>query len=223
MKEPSIAFYFAIYHEWKLASRLIKQVRNFYPDTPIIAIADGTFDSEFAVLSKSYNITFIQGKRLKLLEYGGKWWERAFIAFLELTTADILIKLDPDTCIWRKFNYYPDTDWFGTIEHNMLHPFPRGGCKGLQSSAIEKIISSKLLESSQFKHKFYEYDRFGKFKYPHESIPKIALGNEDLILSEIGYRLKFSLANWTEINIQLRKAPLIKNFAATHPHPYIEK
>lgn len=223
MKETAIAFYFAIYHEWLLATRLIKQIRKFYPNVPIITIADGTFDPDFAALGREYNIIFIQGERLKLLEHGGKWWERACTTFLELTTADTLIKIDPDTCIWRKFDFFPDADWFGSIERNMLYPFPRGGCKGIRRKAIERIIESKLLESPRFKHKFYAYDRFGRFKYPHENFPEIALVNEDLVLSEVAYQLKFSIANWTEVNIQFRHCPAIKNFAATHPHPYLEK
>lgn len=219
MQKPSIAFYFAIYHEWDIGARLIRQIRFFYPTAPIIVIADGTFNSEFASLAKNYNVFFILGDRLKPLKNGGKWWERACNAFLELTKADILIKVDPDTCLWRKFKFFPNSDWFGTIQQNSTYPFPRGGCKGIQREAINRIVKSGFLKNSQFTNKIYSYDRFGKHKYIYENIPQELLINEDLILADVAYKLKFSLANWSEVNIEWRRPPFVSGFAATHPHP----
>jgi hypothetical protein len=107
-----LAFGFGIYQEWHLATRLVHLLKKHYPDATVIAIADGTHNSDFDRLCQDLGIIYKCDRRLKLPQHGGLWMLRLFQAFLDLTDADIQIKLDPDTLLWRKFAFYPDSDWF---------------------------------------------------------------------------------------------------------------
>lgn len=216
----NLAFGFGIYQEWHLATRLVHQLKKHHPTASAIAIADGTDNSRFRSLCQKVDVTYIKDRRLKLPQYGGSWTLRLFEAFLTLSDADILIKLDPDTMLWRGFSFYPDSDWFGTISPAYRHPFARGGCVGFKRHAVERIVNSEILLNPVFTKPRYSYDRYGKHKHSHECHSTERLSLQDWILADVGYYLDLSLEPWSEVDIQFRDTPDNGDlrYAATHPH-----
>lgn len=217
-----IAFVFGVYNEWSLASRLVNQIRTLYPQAPAIAICDGTFNADFAQLCDLKGISFIASDRIKLPQFGGAWSQRLFTEFLK-TDADILIKLDPDTYLWRCFTSFPDTDWFGTQANKYLYPYPRGGCVGFRRKCIERFIASNLLGHPKYKNHIFAYDRYGRWGWEHDLKQTEPISLQDWVLADVAHQLKLKLGDWSEVNIQFRQ--IVANhglrWAATHPMPLI--
>lgn len=217
-----LCFVFGIYTEWHLARRLAAQIRTFYKGAPIIALADGTNDPDFAMSCDSLGINFLCGDRLKLPQFGGEWSQRLFLEFLK-TDSSTLIKLDPDTCLWRQFSYIPNADWFGSLGSSYKYPYPRGGCVGFRRAAVEKIVASELLLAEVYKCESFSYDRYGYWRWLHENHLGEAIALQDWILADVGQKLGLRVADWDEVNIQFRQIPDNPDlkWAATHPHPTI--
>lgn len=216
----NLTFSFGIYQEWHLATRLIHQIKKHHPEATAIAIGDGTHNPHFASVCQQLGAIYKSDRRLKLPQYGGLWSLRLFELFLDTTDADILIKLDPDAQLWRKFAFYPDSDWFGTISPVYRHPFARGGCVGFKRHAVERIVRSEILLNPIFTKPRYSYDRYGKHKHSHECQQIELISLQDWILADVSYYLGLSLENWSEVNIQFRGTPQNRDlrYAATHPH-----
>lgn len=185
-------FVINIFKDGSLAERLIKQIASHCPDDTIVLIPDDG--------------------RLKLVQ-SGAWTQRYLKAGLE-SDCDVIIKLDPDTCIWKPFKT-PQADWFGTLD--IFGGFIRGGCLGMSRATAERVVQSKLLLNPDPS----SYQRYGSLRWPHEEFDPTPISLQDHVLARVMRKLGINPTNWDDILIlgNSGKIPEPGNFAITHPHP----
>lgn len=188
-----IAFVINVHRDEHLAVRLIDQITTHYPEASLTVIPDEP--------------------RLKTT-LTGEWTQRYLERGLA-TNADVVVKIDPDTCIWRRAEI-PGTDWFGTINDKA---FVRGGACGFSRSAAERLVASGLLLE---KAPFY-YARYSKFRWPHEEESDEIISCQDRIVGRAMSELKIPPSDWPGVFILGNGSgiPEPASFAITHPHPQI--
>ncbi len=150
----------------------------------------------------------------------GLWTQRYLNIFLKHTNATHLLKVDPDTCVWRSFSLPPgDYDIFGNMSNRYKYPYIKGGCIGFTRSAAKKIIDSEFLLDKEYEN--FNYQRYKNHKWPHEIESAEQFAFQDWIVGDVAHRLNLKLKEWEEIYIlgNLNIVPEIKEYAVTHPHP----
>lgn len=203
------AFVLHVYHDQALAERLVKQIRIFYPEAPLLIIGDGVEVSR----ELGQQGTVFNGLRLKH-KPSGAWTARYLRKGLDETNADVIVKIDPDTCLWRQFTL-PDADWFGTPSNS--RKFLRGGAVGISRAAAERVLHSGLLMGPSP----HCYARFDTFKWPHEECDLAPLSCQDQIMGDVMQALGIGWTNWPDVYIlgnPKREAPRGR-YALSHPHP----
>lgn len=187
-----IAFAVNVYRDEHLADRLIRQLADHYRDASHIIIPDSP--------------------RLKDKPTGQ--WTQRYLEWALATGADVIIKLDPDTCVWRRA-VLPDADWFGTISTDGT--FVRGGACGFRRETAKRLVESRLLlEEAPF-----SYARYGEYRWPHEEWSDELISCQDRIVGRAMAKLQIPPAPWPDVLI-LGNGNIIpepENFAMTHPHP----
>lgn len=206
----NIAFVTHVYRDHRLARRLVKQIETFYPAAPILVIGDGVPP----IGGTGEQVTGLSLERLKAVG-NGAWTARYLQLALDLTKADVIIKLDPDTCLWRTFTL-PDADWFGTPSQDGT--FLRGGAMGISRSATRRLLNSKLL-LSQSSH---TYGRYSDFRLPHEAVDPTPITCQDKIMGDAMRTLGIQGVAWPDVHIlgNPREEADPGDFALTHPHPF---
>jgi hypothetical protein len=102
-------------------------------------------------------VEFAPRARLMGVEQGGEPVQKMLEAFLK-TDEDILIKIDPDTNVRRRFSRMPaptDSSLYGTVqssgpEANRIFSI-QGGCIIIPRQAALLLVDSSLLESQRLK------------------------------------------------------------------------
>lgn len=221
---PNFCFVIAVYDEWNLASRLLKQLLANFPDEKVIVTTDGIHNESFKNYCKDNDVIYVWNKeRLIEQKHGGKWLERLLKNFYECSNSDYLIKLDSDCWVNRGFKSLPNLslDITGTLM-KIGHPyfFIQGGCYAVKYSAVEGILDSKLLENINYKNNpQFTYKRFqAPYLYEGEIASNLILNADDGILSHVAHKLGLSIGTWSEINSQLRgKIKDPEKYAIIHP------
>lgn len=215
-----LCFCFTVYEDWDLAKRLIKQLRMF-PSAGVLCLTDGTHNPEFAYLCKIENIRYINGNRLHPQRYGGAWLKRFFYCFLSRSSADFLIRLEPDSFVVRPFNKPPNSDVAGNI---LVTPDGRryihGGCVLFRRSAVEKILNSSLLDNPEYAtNSLFGYCRHqAPYLLPGEWPNSEVQGAHDVIFSDVVWKLGLHVSEWDEIYSRVRQAcPEPHKYAVIHP------
>lgn len=204
-----ITFVINVHRDQHLALRLVKQIRKHF-DRPALVISDGEpIIPELDELTLCYCFNRAKDRR------DGYWTQRYLQAALEFP-AETIIKLDPDTCIWRKFEP-PQADWFGTLGDSS--DYIRGGAVGMSRETAQKVVRSGLL----YKNYPYIYYRYKKHRWPHEQESDEAISNQDHIMRRVMSKLKIEPTPWPEVLIYGNSGiiPEPGNYAVTHPHPSI--
>jgi hypothetical protein len=237
MTEP-ISFYFNIYKNEIYASRLVFQIRNFYPTSEILIISDGQAnlfsmnqirDYHDRIFPNSPPFTLIKGDRLK--NVGPEFTQRNFKCVLNNTTSDLIIKLDPDSYIWRSFNYIPEGDWIGDVRFlpapylSRQFNFISGGCFGMRRNVIKEIYNSNLLLGDEYRTEESFYDRYRMNRKYGDPITNELIYRENLVLDDVANRLGVTPVQWDEVYCtqhgeQLQNPDDLK-YAVTHPVRYI--
>ncbi len=207
----SIAFVVNVYqHDQALALRLTEQIRSFYPAAPLLIVGDGvTIGRELAQQG-----TPVEMLRVKHLP-SGLWTARYLALALGQTNADVIIKMDPDTCLWRELEI-PDADWFGTPSRD--GQFLRGGAVGMKRGVIQSVLQSRLL----LKPSTHAYSRFQSFRWPHEKEDPIPISCQDRVVGDVMQTLGIAPSLWPGANIlgNPRREAIQGEHALSHPHPY---
>lgn len=206
-----IAFIVNVYsHDQALALRLLGQLRPCYPDAPILIIGDGVAVSR-ELGQQGTPIEMLRQKHLP----SGLWTHRYLALALGQTTADVFVKIDPDTCMWRKPEI-PDADWFGTPSQDGT--FLRGGAVGIRRGVIQSVLQSRLL----LKPTIHSYGRFDSFRWPHEKKDSTPISCQDRIMGDVMETLGYPPTPWPDVNIlgNPRREALAGDFALSHPHPF---
>ena len=141
-------------------SRLRKtlvSLRALYPDAQVSVVSDGDPDPEIARVCETHSAGFTLRSPLFGAEHGGEPVQQMLEAFLA-TDADVLIKIDPDTNVRRRFSRLPsrrDSSLYGTVqsagsESNRLTSI-QGGCIIIPRQAAMLLAGSSLLRSERLK------------------------------------------------------------------------
>jgi hypothetical protein len=231
---PNIEFFCPVYRDFLLVDRLSKQVQALYPNHTFVVISDGlipaTAESDrLRTNLGSRNHTLIEtSDRLKLIEFGGAWLERLYQIVLTQTTAERLVRLEGDTCLWRKFKQFPNAPIAGTINQisGNLPPFPRGGCIYFERDCLRAILDSGQLRNLDYRNNpEFGYPRYSSplFRSPQDPYePGLVLCSDRLQAHALA-QLGITPQTWPEVLIfGSKQTDLIArshDYAATHPHP----
>lgn len=215
------AFVFCFYqHDVSLAIRLTRQIRKFYRTADIIAIADGTDSPEFAAVADELKIHHLIGERLKTPDRGGAWLRRLFQAALNYSSAQRIVKIEPDTFLHRAFLHWPDAPVAGTLQPDPDVPFVRGGCVYFNRSVLPRLIEALGNPKFVKDRSSYQYKRFKHYRWPNEPEVNEWVTCCDRILWQAMLDCGVKGAGWSEICCNFRSQPpnnAEKLFAATHP------
>jgi hypothetical protein len=132
-------------------------LRKLYPESQVLVVSDGDPDPEIEQLCNRHSVEFTLRSRLYGVEHGGELVQKILEAFL-ITDADVLIKIDPDTHVRRRFSLMPartDSAIYGTVESagagsNRITSI-QGGCIVIPRQAAILLTSSSLLKSDRLK------------------------------------------------------------------------
>jgi hypothetical protein len=145
------------YHDLPRLRTTLAELRHVYPESEVMVMSDGDPDPEIAPACRHHAASFVLGERLYGIEQGGLLVRRILQAFLD-STADVLVKIDPDTTVRRRFTVMPSPlahSIYGTVQHagfgtNVI-PSVQGGCIIVPRAAAACIECSSLLESERLK------------------------------------------------------------------------
>lgn len=217
----NVCFWFGVYQEYNLAKRLITSLRSFYPKQQIICIADGSYNLNYATFCNRFEVIYLTEDRIKLQHYGGAWVERMFQSFLDRSSAEIMLRLEPDSFINYGFTTIPKTDVLGNILNTFDgRQYIHGGCIAFSRNAIKKILNSKLLKENKYKTELqFAYQRY---KFPYllcgEKNNEEWIIAEDLIWSDVIWQLGLNVTEWHEVYSRVREScPEPKKYAVIHP------
>lgn len=224
-----IGFYLTVYRDEIWAHRMVNQIKTFYPDAPILVTTDGP--AHAPSLDKMGATTTLQfERRLKLAGTGGLFSQRNLLAALivaEQAGVDVMFKVDPDSYLWRPFEYYPDAEWFGSI-WSVTKSFGTvtscsGGCWGMTTDFIRTIVNSKLLFAKELEATDLTYPRYAAraFNKPGDkgrTREMVAL--EDDAMGWVADQLGVTPVMWDEVQLR-QNGEVIQTppfqYAVTHP------
>ena len=198
-----------VYKDQNLAKFRLKELNSLYAENEIdiVVISDGVIDENFAEFCKGiHSLHYEVGDRRKLsIEFGGAWVERFMARCLELSDFDILLKIDPDTKFFRRFNYFPNEDYFGNRRKSKYaseYDHIQGGCKGFKREAVERILESGLLQDEFYKGNMkFAYNRFSQiYIRPGEEPEDSLLMVEDALIWDVVKRIGGTIGEWDEVN-----------------------
>jgi hypothetical protein len=152
-----IFWFIQTYRDVYRLRKTLARVRKLYPESQAFVVSDGDPDPEIKQASESHSVSSALRLRLFGVEHGGEVVQRMFEAFLK-TDADILVKIDPDTDLRRRFSAMPrpsDSSIYGTVqsagpESNLIRSI-QGGCIIVPRHAAILLARSALLESDRLK------------------------------------------------------------------------
>jgi hypothetical protein len=151
------------YRDLPRLRKTLASVRTFYPDSEVLVVSDGDPDPDIFQACMGHSVSFTQRPRLYGVEHGGELVQKILESFLA-TEADILVKIDPDTDIRRRFSILPsplDAAIYGTVESagsssNRMTSI-QGGCIIVPRQAAIRLAASGLLASERLKPPMLEW------------------------------------------------------------------
>jgi hypothetical protein len=85
---------------------------------------------------------YVPSQRMKVHPNQAQWWHR-FCEHGLTSGREIVIKMDPDALLHRKFETFPSEDIFGTV--TCLGPV-QGGVKGFKRNTLAKMYGGECLK-----------------------------------------------------------------------------
>jgi hypothetical protein len=155
--DARIFWFIQTYRDLPRLRRTLAGLRKAYPESQVLVVSDGNPDPEINETCESYAVGFMLRPRLFGVEQGGEPVQKMLEEFLT-TDADLLIKIDPDTHIRRRFSRLPsrgDSSLYGTpqsqgSESNRIISL-QGGCIIVPREAAIVLASSAILQSERLK------------------------------------------------------------------------
>ena len=178
----------------------LTRLRMFYLTSPLVMIADGDQNMIYSDLAFEFKARLTMGSRLKLPQCGGAWSKRMYTEGLR-EQGDTIIKLDPDSYMWRAFETDPAGDYCGYIRGGRK-PHIHGACKSLSVTATRSVLED--FSNS----KYVNNDEFTYLKNGERVI------SDDLITADVMQERNIPLTNWPEISPFPLESSAI--FAVTH-------
>ena len=152
-----IFWFIQTYRDLARLRKTLASLRKLYPESQVLVVSDGDPDPEIEELCNRHSAGFTLRPRLYGVEHGGELVQKTLEAFL-FTYADVLIKIDPDTNVRRRFSRMPsriDSSIYGTVESagsgsNRITTI-QGGCIVIPRQAAVLLASSSLLKSDRLR------------------------------------------------------------------------
>ena len=145
------------YRDADRLARTLADLRRLYPESMAFVVSDGDGNPRIGSLCDEYNAAFQLRDRLMTVEHGGEAVQAMLLAFLR-TDADVLVKIDPDTHLRRRFSIVPTREHmgvYGTVQ--TAHDGPasltsiQGGCIIVPRATANALAASLLLTSARLK------------------------------------------------------------------------
>jgi hypothetical protein len=135
----------------------LERLRKLYPESPALVVSDGDTNPEIERVCHEYAVGFMLRSRLMGVEQGGEPVQKMLEEFLK-TDGHVLIKIDPDTHLRRRFSTVPspgDPSIYGSVqsagpESNRIRSI-QGGCIMVPRQAAMLLANSTLLDSDRLK------------------------------------------------------------------------
>jgi hypothetical protein len=152
-----LCWYIQTFRDVSRLRQTLASVRTLYPDSRVLVVSDGDPDPEIGRACSRYSAEFTLRQRLMTVEHGGAPVQQMLEAFLAAAGA-VLIKIDPDTDVRRRFSVMPaedDPSVYGTVQSsgpasNRLISI-QGGCIIIPRRAAAELASSTLLTSERLR------------------------------------------------------------------------
>ena len=155
--EARIFWFIQTYHDLSRLRRTLASLRSLYPESQVLVVSDGDTDPVIKQVCDTYSAEFTLRSRLLGVEQGGEPVQRMLEAFLT-TDADLLIKIDPDTDLRRRFSALPsrsDASLYGTVQSTWSDSDRltsiQGGCIIIPRQSAALLSDSSLLTSDRLK------------------------------------------------------------------------
>jgi hypothetical protein len=153
----TLFWFIQTYHDLPRLRKALADLRTFYPRSEVMVVSDGDSNVDIRQVCVDRSASFVLGNRLYGVEHGGELVQRILDSFLA-SEADILIKIDPDTHVRRRFSVMPsphDCAIYGTVEcagppSNRITSI-QGGCIIVPRQAAIVLAGSDLLNSPRLK------------------------------------------------------------------------
>ena len=170
-----------------LAYRLLWQLNTYHPRAEKIFITDGKLQDWQTRALEGMCDTLIHGEALgQNTARPTAWLERMLRLALEHTSAEIIVKLDPDAYLFRAIRSYPGADLFGTLYADGT---VTGGVYGFRRDTARRVLESGLLERVDF-----------QLLQPQSPLPV----NEERQFSHAVQALEMTTAIWSEVCARAR-------------------
>jgi hypothetical protein len=152
-----IVWFMQTYKDLVRLRATLARLRSTYAEARVLVVSDGDPDPELARACEQHAAVFTLGSRLFAVEHGGEPVQRMLDLFLQ-TDGEILIKIDPDTHVRRRFQMMPPATasaLYGTVQTAGAGPTRltsiQGGCIIVPRRAAELLDGSGLMKSGRLK------------------------------------------------------------------------
>lgn len=152
-----IVWFIQTYRDLPRLRTTLARLRALYPESQVLVVSDGDANPEIPDVCGRHAAEFTLRPRLFGVEHGGEPAHLMLEAFLA-RDADVMIKIDPDTTLRRRFAKLPPAEsagLYGTVQSAGLGPNRltsiQGGCIIVPRKAAVLLAASSLLLSDRLK------------------------------------------------------------------------
>ena len=156
-EDTRILWFVQTYRYLPKLRRTLARLRTLYPHSDVLVVSDGDPNRQIEDACRQFRARYTLRPRLFCVEYGGESVHQMLEAFAA-TDADVVIKIDPDTNIRRRFSLMPrptDSSIYGTVQSSGIGTDRltsiQGGCIIVPRRAAALLLSSALLKSERLK------------------------------------------------------------------------
>jgi hypothetical protein len=209
VEDDSLCFLLTTYKEMELTLFTLSKLREFHANSQVICLSDGVDYSQHSDFFLSNGILYKQAPHLKTISTGGLWVRRYLRTYLNLSTKPYLIKIDPDTGVYRTIRCIPQAPIFGTYTSTHID----SNSMGMKREAVEMIISSNQLSLP-----IYNQDCIHTYRDRYKRLRP----STDRALRDVIRVLDIPITSWSEVRSTTTYEPNTDlTYALTHPVPFI--
>lgn len=217
-----LTFYLNVYQDVDLLDGCLNQLRKVYPESRLIMRSDGDPNPAISDMAKKYKGECYYDQGLMSIDKGGQIVHEMLRLFLLQPTA-YLFKIDPDTCVARRFNELPDVpcvfgrkqgSWKG--EKVKLDSI-QGGCLGITVEVAKQFYQSNFFLDPTLA----ENPPPWVIAEPLRRRPMVlGLTSIDWTVGWACKKMGVKVLNWPEIKSEWLIPPQNDDlrYAVTHPH-----
>lgn len=125
--------------DWHLAPRLVAQIEQHHPGSGILALTDGMLQDSLPGATLVCSADYLK-RPATIAHYSHR---KLALALEHLSDAEVLIQLDPDTCLQGPLPPLPDADWFGVCcADRDRRKYVHGACWGMRRGLAEQLVEA---------------------------------------------------------------------------------